>query len=200
MVPHRGLLVLTGSQDRAGLEVMLKLAQSTRENTRSTSGIPVRLNNGVWAPFNPDTHQPDLRGFKSLRVFSVGEDYAAQKRLLDKLHEKRDEGPFVSPFMRLGKENEDFASCCTWTEGVPSLLPRTDIVSLVEFDSCGNPSKATFARWEALSEVVEGLRKPVDGLYPERFLVDQFPTPEQLGAIGYPGEQFKRLIEEIEWN
>lgn len=50
----------------------------------------------------------------------------------------------------------------------------------------GNPIVA-FADWARVQDVVGDLMKPV-GLYPQRFRVEQFPTGEQLKAIGFAPE------------
>ena len=73
-------------------------------------------------------------------------------------------------------------SCCVWGEGVDTLLPRTDVVSLVR-PNC--PESHVIGSWGRVCEVVGDLMEPV-GLYPERYRVMAFPSEEQLRAIASP--------------
>ena len=79
MVPSRDLLVITGSDDRAGLAVMLRLAQQAYAQNHNLSGIPLRLKDGAWISFAPDEHYNELSGFRTLRTHTVGALYNAQQ-------------------------------------------------------------------------------------------------------------------------
>jgi hypothetical protein len=78
-------------------------------------------------------------------------------------------------------------SFTVWTDGITSLLPRTDKVSFIQGDSIRGDKIVAFADWARVQDVVGDLMKPV-GLYPQRFRVEQFPTGEQLKAIGFAPE------------
>jgi hypothetical protein len=190
MAPNRDTLLVTGSEDRPGLEVMLRLAQVAWAQPRRLSGIPVRLCEGGWVPFSPDASHPGLQGFKSLRLESLGGIYRAQKGRLDRAHEREDRGIFVSDYLIAQERSGAVHSIGCWTEGVPTLLPRVDIVAFVMKARPGQRRLGAAARWERVQEVVGDLMTPTQ-LYPERFRVEQFPTSGQLRALGL--EAFEAL-------
>ena len=51
MVPHRDVLVVTGSEDVDGLAKMAELAEAATSDTRFMTAIPVRLQWDEWVPF-----------------------------------------------------------------------------------------------------------------------------------------------------
>jgi hypothetical protein len=73
-------------------------------------------------------------------------------------------------------------SYCTLTEGVTTLLPKTDYIMFMRVEgdrgnmiACGN--------WDRVAGILgEGFRDL--GQYPRRFFCSSFPSEEKLGAIG----------------
>lgn len=57
-----------------------------------------------------------------------GAEYAAQKELLDEHHKKSGIDLFVASFTGFRLDDGSLASYCTWTQGITSLLPQTDVV------------------------------------------------------------------------
>jgi hypothetical protein len=82
------------------------------------------------------------------------------------------------------------SNMCVWSEGVPSLLPRTELVALVQDDSSGavqaasmfGPEGAIVAPWETVEAIVGDMLVPLD-LYPARYKVEHFPTPAQRDRV-----------------
>ena len=98
MIPNRENLVVVGSEDAEGLAGMLKMAAEALEQPRPISGIALRLDGDEWTPWLPDVSHPLYKDFQRLHLQSLGQDYAQQKDLLDKLHEKNGEDIFVATF------------------------------------------------------------------------------------------------------
>src|SRR5262249_44549333 len=97
---------------------------------------------------------------------------------------------FVASFSaRQGKETGAVRSYCVWSKGVVSFLPRTDDIFFFRPKDGGGGLVAT-APWDQARAVLGDLMKEV-GLYPERFLVEQFPSDEQLAALGPGGQRAK---------
>jgi hypothetical protein len=90
-----------------------------------------------------------------------------RRKFAERMKVMRDEAGMVS-------------SISTWTEGVPTLLPRTDQISLVS-DPENNP-RVTFVSWERVFDKVGEAMKP-QGVKPERWLVERFPTALELAAM-----------------
>ncbi|MCO8161182.1 hypothetical protein NJC38_03325 [Pseudomonas sp. 21LCFQ010] len=72
-------------------------------------------------------------------------------------------------------------SLCSWTQGVPSLLPKTDRVALVEPVADGEPNAKVVA-WHDVEAQLSGWLALEQG-YPERYRTLGFPTAEQLARL-----------------
>ena len=98
MIPNRENLIVVGSEDVEGLAGMVKLAAKAMKEPRPISGIALRLDGDDWTPWLPDASHPSYKAFQELQLQSFGQDYAQQKEMLDKLHEKNGEDVFVANF------------------------------------------------------------------------------------------------------
>jgi uncharacterized protein YtpQ (UPF0354 family) len=178
MAPGREMLIVTGSEDMAGLEAMLALAKKAMQQPRTVSGVALRLEGDEWTRWTPVSEHPLCDELHGLWLQSQGQDYAEQKELLDKLHEARGEDVFVASFnVMQHKESGHRLNFCVWTDGTVSLLPRTEQVVLG-----GEGRQTIVAPWERVVEVAGQHMTPLD-MYPERFRVEEFPTPEQLAVL-----------------
>ena len=94
------------------------------------------------------------------------------------------------------KPGPKWATGAFWTEGVDTLLPKTEIVVLQSL-SQDRSSACVHAtgEWDRVQEVVGHLMEPV-GLYPERYRVRSFPTPEQIEAIKGDGPDLLDLLRQ----
>jgi len=181
-VPNRDILVLTGSEDEAGLEFLLSLVEQQMEKPRPLSAVPVRLDGKIWLPYRAGPESPLHERFRLLQVKSVGQDYAEQAEALNALHERTGEDKFVGSYLAI-KRGGEVVTYCVWSEGVDSMLPRTDEIYFVHGTGGDKGEIAARGSWDRVMGVVGGLAEPC-GLYPERYRVRVFPTPEQLAAIG----------------
>jgi hypothetical protein len=184
MAPNRDTLLLTGCHDRDCLAKLAALAEEAYAQPRSISGVALRLTaDDEWVPFLPGKDHPEYQKFRTLRLRSTGQDYAAQAEDLNALHAKTGKAAFVASFSALQKQGSgEVRSYCVWSEGVVTLLPRTDDIFF--FRPTGNDKGdivATAPR-ERAQAVLGHLMKPA-GLYPERYLVEDFPSAEQLAAF-----------------
>ena len=181
MVPQRDALYVTGSKDDTGLKIMLELAESNLKNQpRPLSPIPLRLVDGEWKDWTvPTTHELFPR-FQKLEIEFLGGLYAEQKELLDAIHEKEVEGSFVASFSGIQKKPTDpVLTYCVWSRNVNSLLPKTQLIFFV-----GPEGAAAIGEWDRVAEIVGDLLVADDSYYPVRYRVKEFPTQEQLDAIG----------------
>ena len=78
------------------------------------------------------------------------------------------------------EDSGDVVAYCVWPKGAETLLPRTDKIALMRTPDDEQP---VLADWERVAGVAGDLMKPQD-LYPERHRVVEFPSEEQLAAIG----------------
>lgn len=185
VVPNRDTLLVTGADDEDGLQAMLHVtAGILRDKPRPMSGIPIRLRRGIWEPYAPDVFYPELGAYRLLRLQSQAQDYGEQKELLDQLHAKTEKDVFVASFSAIqNKETGALLSYCVWADGVSALLPQAEQVFFMRMAEDGEGSVAARGGWEQVCEVV-GSRMKQTADYPPRFLVESFPTAEELQTIG----------------
>jgi hypothetical protein len=183
VVANRDTLLLTGSDDDEGLTRVAALAEEALGQPRAVSGRAVRLDGETWLPFLPGPGHPAHARFRELTVRSLGQDYADQAELLRALYEKQGKDVFVASFSAIKeKDTGAVVSYCVWSEGVDSLLPRTDEVAFYRPDAPEGKQVLARVPWETVAEVAGALMKPA-GLYPERYRVRKFPGPRQLARL-----------------
>ena len=91
----------------------------------------------------------------------------------------RDRDIFVATY-KLGEDNGTglLTSACTWSKGIVSMIPETDIVALVALDPRGGQNHNTqVIEWAALVKHAGHLMTPVQG-FPTRYRVEHFPSFE----------------------
>lgn len=188
-VPNRDALMVTGTNNIAGLRVML----NTGVDSHFKQGHPVSpdlfvLEDGAWKHYIPEDR--GLREvWETTRRQRDGMDYNQQKDLLDKVHEKEGVDIFVAGY-RIGEPKGDKPfSICVWSKDVDSLLPVTESIAFMV-----DPEKGDFfmVRWEAAVAVVGNLMEEDPELIPKRIRVREFPNREQIAelrnrAIALPG-------------
>jgi hypothetical protein len=184
MVPNRDTLLLAGVEDVEGLGKLAAMAEEAYDHPRAISGMAFRLGaDDQWLPFLPEKNHLHYEKLKLLQVKSIGSDYGDQAEALNALHEKTGEDIFVASFSAVRKNDTgEIRSYCVWSEGVVAYLPRTDDIFF--YRPKGNEGGDIFARvpWEQVQAALGEKIKPV-GLYPERYLVEGFPSEEQIPLL-----------------
>src|SRR5205085_9356433 len=101
MVPNRDTLVITGSDDPAGLAVMCKVAEDSVQKPRPISTVALRLLGDEWESWLPDGDSRSYHRLHELRLRTVGMEYNDQKELLDQIYQQTGEDLFVASFSAL---------------------------------------------------------------------------------------------------
>jgi len=73
-------------------------------------------------------------------------------------------------------------SYCSWAEGIPSLLPRTDRVVFVCPETLPDNPVAGYLDWDTAQQLVGDLMVLQD-MYPERWLVREHPGAEVIKQL-----------------
>ena len=188
MVPNRDTLLVSGSEDVDGLTQMISVAEN-RQEPYFISGLLYRLQDDRWVPFMPDASHPSNRRFRSLAYKTFGGGYNAQKKVLDEKFKKR--GRCSSPATSWWKAPAgNLRVVAHRVEGVKTALPVTDYVIFVSahgfptLSAVGPGSVGDLLKpWTRVREFLGHLMTTMN-LYPERFMVQKFPSPEQLAAFG----------------
>lgn len=178
IVPHRDQLLLTGSDDVDGLRLVLKMAaDGYAEAARPLCPLPLRLDDDQWVDWMPSEDHPLYRDFRDWELKILFGEYEEQKPQLEQVH---GDDKFVASFSAIQKGSGHLFSYGTWSKGVPTFLPKTQYVMFVDPDLNELVARG---RWDRVQGIVGHLMMATDD-YPIRFFVDDFPTQEQLAAIG----------------
>lgn len=179
-VPCADALILTGSRDGVGLISLQQVAvrAATQSEQPPLVGAVFQLEGDRWVEWRGSVVE-DRPALGTLRVIVASRLYAGQKAVLDR--SGRDE--FVAGFLPMqGPDGEAF-SMSSWTEGVPTLLPRTDRVAFSRLDAAGQPQQLGIVPWTRVEQEVGGLMEPLP-LDPVRYRVTAFPSAEELVRMG----------------
>ena len=191
MIPNRENLIVAGSEDVAGLAGMLKMAAKALEEPRPISGIALRLDGDEWTPWLPPPSHPAYKDFQRLQLQTLGQDYAQQKDLLDKLNAKNGEDVFVATFSAIQSPDGRLFSYATWTETTNSLLPKTDVLV---FGRIGG--NLAMVEWQKVVDVAGDLMEAVD-IYPPRYRVGSSLPTNSCRRWGTCSNEPCRLIDEL---
>jgi hypothetical protein len=179
MVPNRDSLLVTGSDDTVGLQIMADLAAKSREDPRPMVPIPIRWDGDAWVDWLPDRNHTASARFYDLARHYFLEVYSDQKQMLERLHEQQGTDVFVATYTLVKKTDDSQYSYAVWANGVKTLLPQAEWVMFVR----GEDDLAAVAQWERVQQLVGRLMEPTEH-YPARFLVQDFPTDAELEALG----------------
>jgi hypothetical protein len=69
----------------------------------------------------------------------------------------------------------------TWSKGVTTWLPETDLIAFYDHEK----KESGLVEWDRALAELGDLLTPVDDVYPPRWSVAEFPSPERLAAAGY---------------
>jgi uncharacterized protein YtpQ (UPF0354 family) len=173
----RDCLMVAGSQDIEGLNLMLALAQEKTGNARPLCPIPIHLVDEKWESWLLPSNHVHFHKFKELELSYLASQYGDQKHLMDKRNEMVEHDVFVASFT-VTQRGENLRSFGVWSKTVTTWLPKTDYVALYDPET----QQSHFVPWQTLQEIAGDLMKPLD-YYPPRFLVDGFPTNEQIANM-----------------
>jgi len=181
-IPNRDHLIITGSQDVAGLQTLITATGKILEEPRPMLAVPFILQDGAWAAFRPPADHPLHATIEQAWLDTRLMEYAEQKSLMDKLHEKDGTDVFVATLSAIRKKDGAPFTYSVWTRDVRTLLPRSACVVLISGESGQEP---IMVPWDDVARVAGHLMTPVADGYPARFEVARFPESEAL-------EQLKR--------
>jgi hypothetical protein len=184
LMPTRETLLVTGSNDAAGQLALIEEAEEAlQKQPRRISMSMLRYDGQAWQLFMPEG-EPGER-LRALQQESLAQDYEHQKAVLEELHEKTGNDVYVATYSRLRKkDSEKISSYATWTNGVDTLLPVTDIIIFVKPGATQEaPVETAGIPWDVAMTSVGALMTQTNHV-PQRWRVQAFPNADQF-------EQFK---------
>ena len=181
MVPNRDSLLITGSEDEEGLNLMYSFAEKAlNDEPRPMIATALRLDGDEWVNWMPSEDHPLWEPLRALELKFLFQEYEDQKSILDATFEAELDQTFVASFSAVEKKDSgELVSYCVWSEGVEALLPKAHKIVFVR----GEDDLPALARWERVTSVV-GHRLEQTDFYPARFRVSSFPSSAELVALG----------------
>lgn len=180
MPVSRNTLFMTGSEDDKGLGIMAHLAAEKENDARPLCPVPVILSDDEWETWLPPKDHPHFEAFHLLELKYLGGEYADLKPLLEQRNEQTGTDVFVASFSSFEKDDR-VCSFGTWSKGVPTWLPKTDMIAFY------NPeTEATnIVEWDRAWEVVGDRMMPLE-CYPPRWSVAEgsYPSDDELARMG----------------
>ncbi len=172
--PNRNLLIVTAVDDADGIRTACELALKDTYAPSPISFQPLVGRDDDWRPLVLPPSHPAYKHWQQLNCMNDEMNY---KSLQDPLQQLVGEDLYVSPYQLAQSGEGSFVSYSTWTEGVPCLLPRTDIIGLVT-----DQGEAITADWEAVHRLVTITMEPTEH-YPELWRVMSFPNENDLSRL-----------------
>ena len=166
--------MLTGADDVEGLGILATLAEKKKDEARPICPIPHKLVGDEWMAWLPPPDHPHHEEFRLLEQGYLAGEYAEQKALRDKRQQQTGEEVFVASFSIIEKHDKRL-SYSIWSKDVLTWLPKTEFVGL--FDD--EPEQVDFVAWDRLQAAAGHLMTPLE-CYPPRWLVDDFPSREEI--------------------
>jgi hypothetical protein len=191
--PNRDSLLITGDEDEASIAVVAATVQDLLNSPRPLPAFPLVLQDEVWQIWDVPKFHPSAQIIANLSNYGFNDIYGLQKAVLDLEHERDNVEIFIGSFKALTREGTDeIISICSWGEGVPTLLPVTELIDFVV--AKGESFDLLFAAPFEIALAIVGARmQPVD-IYPPRYFVNTFPTKDELDKIRALAEKAGTLI------
>jgi uncharacterized protein YtpQ (UPF0354 family) len=177
-IPSRNHLLVAGSQDPAALDHLVAMTAYVLEHeARTTSALILKYENDRFQPFGERMRSTAL--LRAAAFKRQHADYDQQKQLLEAWLQRQKVDVFVATAKAFQTQDDPaLKSLCQWTKGVPTLLPKCDHLALLDMDS----KELLMLAWPVAAEVLGPLLKP-QGMAPERFLADEYPTDAQIRQL-----------------
>lgn len=171
----RDCLLVTGEDDVEGLALLVDVATKSIEEPRSLCPIAFRLVGDDWQSWLPPVGHPQYQKLREFQLRYQSNEYATQKDLLDKLHEKEGPDVFVATYEVVQKPDGTMFSYATWAKGVATWLPQADKIAFFDPDV----EQPLLVPWEVAIAEIGATMQPLD-CNPSRWEVNSFPSAEEL--------------------
>ena len=178
--PHWNTLLLTGSNDIAGLAGCLdSSAQQITEAPKPLTAQPIMQRYPGWEMLRFGRGHQLFNLWAKARVFEMVGLYRDQQSVLEQWYKLRGDDVYIAHFNGVEqKDSKETRSYCVWGKGVVALLPEADEVVFFEDDK-PEEQKVTRIDWDVMWTVCEPLLALTDHV-PVRWRVASFPDSDSL--------------------
>lgn len=184
LVPFRNALLVTSARNPAGLALIGQVVEQALADTpRWLSFEPLKLVDGRdGQQWQRHDLPPELQEqFRVLREHNREGTYTSQKHLLDDLHETENSDLFVASYQLMQRDAGPLRSMAVWTQGVDTLLPRTELIAFVIPGEAADPT-LWFVAWADVQDIAAPLLEATH-LLPERWRVRSFPDEATVARL-----------------
>ena len=182
--PNWNHLIVSGSENLEGLADGLLFAMKVlAEEPRPMSALPLVRRGGQWVDLDLPNGHPVEPLLRKARVLELNQVYGDQAALIEKIHEKDGTDIYVAQYnVSHDKESDEYSSWVVWSKDVVTLLPRAERVIFFDNDQPDKQKMVADVDWRIASLHCAPLMKDA-GFTPPRYLVESFPTTEQLEVM-----------------
>ncbi|MGK0360213.1 MAG: hypothetical protein ACI9U2_002526 [Bradymonadia bacterium] len=156
VAPHRDVLFITGAHDSAGRARLLEAVQQNLEAPRLAVFVPFVLIEGAWRRWWPAADDPLAADWTMLDIQLNGRNYGDLKRLLDE-----SETGFLAKFNAIKTTEGEILSYSVYPAVAGGWLPRTDLVSVLDYDDPGEPMMLPWDTVAPFLRAVDDVAPPV---------------------------------------
>jgi hypothetical protein len=181
-IPNRNELWVTGQYDMANIGAILKFADESHfSRGHSLSPNFYARANSAWKLHIPED-SAQRKQWEEIKYKREATDYEQQKSYLDAMFKLEKRDIFVAPYKVYRQDDGQLFSRSIWSNGVDTLLPKTDRVVL------GIDAQKKIMReasWNSLTAIVGSLMEleTDPAFYPVRYRVQKFPDEAQLAEL-----------------
>lgn len=184
---HRDLVLVTGSEDVAGLALMAVTAEGALDEPYPVSRRTLVLRNFEWSEF---VVQKLPLPYKKLALADTAAAYNDQHELLVELMKREGEDVFIGSYMVAEHvEKKSLSTWVTWTNTGVQLLPEAENISFVSVTPDGEPKVLRRVAFDRARAVIGARMQKMPDLDPPRWRVDGFPTEEEFRLMSEQGEE-----------
>jgi uncharacterized protein YtpQ (UPF0354 family) len=170
VAPLRNMIAVAGSDDTAALNAMAAFVVDIfADAVRPIAYAPLILQGERWTRFEPQS--PELGAVRDLNVRQALWDYGLQTPRLAHFFERQGRDVFVAPLDVAGPR-EWGHTWTSWTEGVPAILPKADVLGLTD-----RAGRRLIRTWDDV-EAICGVFTADDTFHPPRFTPPVWPSAE----------------------
>ena len=180
MIPSRSTLLVAGDQDMQAIAGMLQIAtKALLQEPRSLGSEMLQLRDGRWHAMQPvGALGVQLR---NLRVQVRATDYKSQQEAMSQANKAANIDMFVATYMLGQDKSGQIFGYSTLTKDVPTWLPKTDYVVLID-DPHAAQVQSKIVAWPEFEREAGHLLVPLACTLP-RFFVKGHPDPQAIDRM-----------------
>jgi uncharacterized protein YtpQ (UPF0354 family) len=183
LVPNRNTMLVTGSDDAAGQAVIQDYGlQVLNKQAGHTSMQTIAYDGNAWHPIQIEGDTGFMLHKISLELLRA--DYSEQQHALVQFQEKTNSEFFIAEFSSIQlDETSGPMSYAVLTKGVATLLPETDLVTLLELTPDGaSVANSLLIRRVDLQAEIGAAFEPIE-MAPRRYRVRDYPSDESIERL-----------------